>query len=455
MTRTFRTARSFVLLFALAISVASQDAPPGYETIEFDGFVATFDPNQEHVILEGDLDCSRFGGASNVGVTETSGRVGDADYVLFLPTEWNGDLVLFTHDYIPVEWAPAGRFWFPLPFGFAAETSEMPFAVARDIAVCQGFAWAASAYAGHGEAVAEGIRDTHLLLPTTRRHLDTAPAATFLMGYGLGGLVAVALAETYPHRYDGAVTLYGRIGGATLDQSRFGHVRVLFDVFFPDLIDPFTVDERAMTQPELMAFHQALQARIQADPSALQRMASVHLPGSELLDPAGVGLPLFAPNPRAPDAMAAFGSLAQGLMGAMTAWFIFIDDLRDRGDGLVFDNHQTVYSGADWTAEDEAALNERVARIEASQAAVRYWTTYYQPSGELRIPLLSLRPSWDYNGGIIHVWAYGQAVEGAGAQDSYTSWLIDDIGPREAAEALRALVEWAETGVRPAQPTVP
>ncbi len=177
---------------------------------------------------------------------------------------------------------------------------------------------------------------------------------------GLGGFVTVALAETYPHRDDGTVTLDGRRGGATLDQSGFDHVQALLDVLFPDLIDPFTVDERAVTQPGLMAFHQALQARMQADPSALQRLASVHLSGSERLDPAGVGL-----------------------------------------------------------------------------------------------PLLSLRPSWDCSGGIIHVWAYGQAVESAGAQASNTNWLIDDIGPREAAEALRALVEWAETGVQPPQPTVP
>jgi hypothetical protein len=32
------------------------------ETIELDGYRATFDPNQEFLVTEGVLDCSAFGG---------------------------------------------------------------------------------------------------------------------------------------------------------------------------------------------------------------------------------------------------------------------------------------------------------------------------------------------------------------------------------------------------------
>jgi hypothetical protein len=132
-----------------------------------------------------------------VRVTETAGRAGDADYLVYLPADWNGDLVLFGHGaFGPMR--PAGRFWFPLPLGFGPERAQMPFVINRDVAVCHGFAWAASAMTGSGMTIAEGIRDTHLLLVVARRHLPAEPAATYVTGFGLpGGSVAVALAETY------------------------------------------------------------------------------------------------------------------------------------------------------------------------------------------------------------------------------------------------------------------
>ena len=148
-------------------------------------------------MLEGELDCSAFGGSAAVRVTETSGHLGEAGYLVYQPADWNGDLVLFARGMIP-PFAPSGRFWFPLPLGFGPQTAGMPFVQARDAALCHGFAWAASAFGGNGIAVAEGMRDTHLLGALAPRHLETAPARTFVTGlYTPGGLAALALAESY------------------------------------------------------------------------------------------------------------------------------------------------------------------------------------------------------------------------------------------------------------------
>jgi hypothetical protein len=87
------------------------------ETIELDGYRATFDPNQDFLVAEGTLDCTAFGGPVAVPVKETSGRLGQADYLVFQPAEWNEDLVLFGHGMMP-PLVPGGRFWFPLPLGF-------------------------------------------------------------------------------------------------------------------------------------------------------------------------------------------------------------------------------------------------------------------------------------------------------------------------------------------------
>ncbi len=186
-----------LLAAILAAALVGVAWSSGLETIELDGYRATFDPGQDFLVFEGELDCSAFGGSAAVSVTETSGHLGEADYLVYQPADWNGDLVLFARGMIP-PFAPSGRFWFPLPLGFGPQTAGMPFVQARDAALCHGFAWAASAFGGNGIAVAEGMRDTHLLGALAPRHLETAPARTFVTGlYTPGGLAALALAESY------------------------------------------------------------------------------------------------------------------------------------------------------------------------------------------------------------------------------------------------------------------
>jgi len=428
------------------------------ETIEFDGFVTTFDPNQAFVVLEGDLDCSRFGGESAVRVTETSGRAGEADYLVYLPADWNGELVLFGHGAFG-SMRPAGRFWFPLPLGFGPERAEMLFVFNRDVAVCHGFAWAASAISGSGHAIAEGIRDTHLLLVVAGRHLPAEPTARYVTGFDTpGGAAAVALAEMFPNRYAGALVSFGPFGGSLLSGEHLFHIRVLFDAFFPGLIEPFTVDEAGMTPPEFMAFAGGLQARIQAEPDALRRLASVRLPGSERWDPEGLGVPLLQANPFAPDEMASFMSLAETFFFSMNVWLLNVDAWRHRGGGIPHTNRNVVYKSPNMTEDELADLNARVARFDADPWAVRYWTFYYHPSGDLKVPLVSLRPAHGAFSSIYHEWVYAQALARHGAEELFSSYPnpgYDMITPQGTATAFRGLVDWVRTGVRPTWPTAP
>jgi hypothetical protein len=431
---------------------------PALETIEFDGFVTTFDPDQEFIVLEGDLDCSGFGGESAVRVTETSGRAGDADYLVYLPADWNGELVLFGHGAFG-SMRPAGRFWFPLPLGFGPERAEMPFVFNRDVAVCHGFAWAASAITGSGNAIAEGIRDTHLLLAVAGRHLPAEPTARYVTGFDTpGGAVAVALAETYPHRYAGALVSFGPLGGGSSSGEHLFHIRVLFDAFFPGLIEPFTVDQAGMTPPEFMAFGRELQARLQAEPDALLRLARIRLPGSERWDPEGIGVPLLQADPFAPDEMASFMSLAEALFSSMNIWLLNVDAWRDRGGGVPYTNQDVVYASSDMTAEESADVNARVARVDADPWAVRYWTFYYHPSGDLKVPLVSVRPAHGAFSSVYHDWMYAQTVVRHGAEELFSSYPCagyDMITPQDTATAFSGLVEWVRTGVRPTWPATP
>jgi hypothetical protein len=426
------------------------------ETIELDGYRATFDPDQEFLVTEGVLDCTAFGGPAAVPVTETAGRLGEADYLVFRPAAWNGDLVLFGHAAMS-PFIPAGRFWFPLPLGFGPQTADMPFAQNRDAALCHRFAWAASASERYGAAIAELMRSTHLLGAVAVRHLDAAPDRTIVTGLAApGGLAALALAETYPHRYAGAIIVDTPVGGTRLAFDHIMHVAALFDVIFPDVVA--FERERGMMPPEFAAFGGAVQQRAVADPSTLQRMASIHLPGSERFDPAGVGHNVLWADPTAPDAQAVFLSLGEALVGGMWHHLVHGEDDRTRGGGgTPCDNRHVVYRGEGWSAEDEADLNARVPRYASDPLAERYWTLHYEPSGALEIPLVSIRSPWGQVPS--HYWAYADRLNRSGGADLYSEWAIPSHQQEDLRQnmstALRALVAWIDTGNRPAWPATP
>ena len=421
----------------------------GLETIELDGYRASFDPNQAFTITEGDLDCTPYGSPSTIRATETHGRLGEADYLIYQPADWNGDLVLFAHD----EASPYnvnGAFWFSLPLGFDPQVADMRFVQARDAALCHGFAWAASASERYGAAPEYLMRSTHLLGALAPRHLATDPARTFVTGHWFGGLPVIALAESYPHRYAGAIIGPAPTGGTRMFIDEVMHVAALFDVVFPDLVEHER--ERGMLPDEVEEFVGALMARLEADPTALMRMATIHMPGSERYDPDGVGHPVLWPDPSLEDG---FMALAAELFTYVVGYLVGIEDMRTQGGGaLPFDNQHVVYRGEDWSPEDLADLNARVPRHTADPLAVRHWTFYYEPSGALQIPLVSIRTPWGQYPE--HAWTYADRVTRSGASEMYSVWHIPTflVGETYAA-ALRALVDWVETGVRPTWPTAP
>jgi hypothetical protein len=117
----------------------------------------------------------------------------------------------------------------------------------------------------------------------------------------------------------------------------------------------------------------------------------------------------------------------------------------------------TQYTGALPAAELQA-INASVGRYSASPAGLNQIEHNYTPTGNLRIPALTLSTFRDPVVPGFHLSAYGAAVAAAGNSDGLVQRLVPGTGngyghctftPQELVTAFFDLVLWAEYGVPP------
>ena len=428
-------------LVALGACLAAGCMPaqlPPVALLEIDGFSAR--DVVTHVHEERVVECDE---GHEVRYTYVAGVADGAEFLLTKPSTrdvapgadiWDEHerLVLFAHGYIPPS-EPSG-FPDPLPSSIVA---------LRDALTCQGFALAASSYAANGFAVREGVRDTHLLNALFARHFGVAPDRTFVVGQSMGGLVTLRLVEHYPHRYDGALVFCAPSGGSLLQLTYVGHVRVLAAHFFPEL---FAADALTPTPRSLAEVARLVEA---IDEDALLALGSMRLPGSQLFQPGGV--PLLPTDPAADDVVAA---LRASLLSALEYWEVGMADVLERGAGSPFGNSTTYYRSDALGFAETLALNRDVERHRLSAAALLHWLRWYQPRGNLRLPVVSMHTSADASVPIAHAVVYAELAKIAGAADLVLVYPIERYGhctftPEELAAGLAYVVTWAETGARP------
>ncbi|MHB1317583.1 MAG: alpha/beta hydrolase family protein, partial [Anaerolineae bacterium] len=165
-----------------------------------------------------------------------------APYVICLPGDWNGQLLIFAHGFV----SPYDPLGIPQEHLYAGSLSLV------DATTMQGTAFAASAYATNGLATLEGLADT-VDVASIFTALAGEPSRTYLVGASQGGLIAVLGIERYPELFDAALSACGPIGDMASQAAHFGDVRVLWDQVYPgtfpaawrqDPGDPGWIDER-------------------------------------------------------------------------------------------------------------------------------------------------------------------------------------------------------------------
>lgn len=337
------------------------------------------------------------------GGVET-GKLGEAEYRIDIPGNYNGSLVVYCHGYS----AEPGKF----------DKSKQPEGPMKEF-LALGYAVAQSGYSAGGWAVKEGIEDTEAL-----RKFFTGkygkPKRTFVAGHSMGGVITLALAETHPEAYDAALQMCGPIGPTqTMFQKRLFDTLVVYDYYFPDIIGT----------PVAIAGDLSLQQEF------LERIEKEAM--------------------NFPDRLAAFqkwsGLQSETEVAQVVAFYALIQkELMTRAGGNAFDNRNTLYQGS----PDDGLLNRGVKRYPADPKAVEYLGKYYTPKAEPKIPILSLHtvydplvPAWQAN-------AYGDMVRLNGDGALYVQRFVSRAGhckftPSETIHAFEDLVTWKEQGKRP------
>jgi pimeloyl-ACP methyl ester carboxylesterase len=312
----------------------------------------------------------------------------DAQYVIDKPANWNGMLVVWAHGYTAPD-----------------DPIQLPnFGALGQFLLSQGFALAASSFSENGYAVAEGSRQTHQLAMVFS-DLVAEPDRTFLVGVSLGSIIGLKILETHSHTYDGAL-LVATIGGGSDDEVRYlADVWVLFDKFFPDASLPPLFGERPGPYP------QAQLVGLVTHPDNAQRFQLFLAFARER------GLP-FASGPEA--VQATLTALGFAWIGAL--------DFLDRTHGhVLIDNSETVYTAPGVPQPIVDDVNATVDRLTSTLDAEAYLRNYYEPDGDLRIPVITLHDQRDPLVPIFHEDLY-QKVQSKGKSEFLRQYSVDAFG---------------------------
>lgn len=276
------------------------------------------------------------------------------------PASWNGDLIVYAHGYVPIQ-APLAL---PLDELTLPDGTFVP-----EVFLAQGFAFATSSYHKNGVATEQASNDLLGLIGYFETLVQPGSLKrVFIVGASEGGLVAIQLLEQHPSRFAAGLALCAPAGGAPKQIKYAEDFRVVFDYFFPDVL-PFGAFAVLSDDWETVYVPRIIEAMTN-NRSATAQLFSVTR---------------AAVNPTEP---------ATFIETALVILFYSVvgnPDLIATTGGIPYDNRFTLYVGL----TNNLALNRGVERIRGDRNAERYAREFYQTTGELNRPLVTLHNTLD------------------------------------------------------------
>ena len=351
-----------------------------------------------------------------------------AAYRIEVPPNWNGKLVLYAHGYRGT--------------GNVLYVSNPN---TRQYLVTNGFAWAASSYSQNFYEVRQGVLDTHALNGVFAARTGKTPSGTYVTGHSMGGHITGVLIEQYPHDYIGAMPMCGVMGDVELFDYFLDYNLVAADLAGVQGVFPPPANYLTVVAPQIKA---------------------------------GLGGPTFPSvmNDRGRDLRAVIeqrtGGTRPNFNDAFAYWganFFFglygDGTLNGVASGNVATNVGTTYRFSGSTDDEdlsaaEEALNESVLRVPFDPVA-RFFhgadglANIPPIHATFQIPVVTLHTVGD-----LFVPFSMEQIYARRAHRTHRSRLLDqrairDLNhcgfyPQEEAASFADLVQWVETGKKPA-----
>ncbi|MEO6339770.1 MAG: hypothetical protein ABIO39_07030 [Caulobacteraceae bacterium] len=371
------------------------------------------------------------------GRTDTGAR-----WVMDMPKAWNGVVLLWSRGY-------AGGAQPPEPED--APRDMRPWLLAN------GYALAGSSYSTAGWAVEQAVPDQLATLAAFKARFGE-PKRAIAWGDSMGGMVSIALAERAGEQFAGALPMCGSVAGAV------GMMNVGLDgaFAFKTLVAP-GADIDVVNVRDDFRNAQTVRAELAAARATPQGRARVALAAALAQLP-----PWTDPKVSEPAADDVAAQEAETAKAFASGTFLPRTDQEKRAGGAFSWN-----VGVDYRAQlklsgrraqvaslyrtagldldkDLAALNA-APRITAQPAAVAYMKANYTPTGDVRIPVLSMHTLGDGVTSVNGEMGYIAAVNAAGRGANMRALFVRGAGhctftPAERIAALTTLTDRLDKG---------
>jgi pimeloyl-ACP methyl ester carboxylesterase len=388
------------------------------------------------------------------GVTTYNGTFSDgATYLIEVPRNWNGTLLLYSHGYP-----------FPDDPNPATDGGEDP--LLRFYLLTHGYALAGSSYASLGWAVHEALPDQIAVLDTFNS-LVGQPDRTIAWGHSLGGLISAGLVQNYPERFSGALSMCGVLAGSVGFWNEFLDSAFAFNTL---LASGSGLEVVNITSPDT---NLAIAAQVIENAQATsQGRARIALAAALIDSPGWTSDPFgdpFVPEPSSTDYATQEANQFANLMdedfqffftlraelesrsGGNPSWNTGVDYKKQLELSVKYAEVQALYKLAGLSLNADLQTLNHASRIRANQAAVTYLSQNIVFNGQIQVPVLTLHTTGDELAPVQHEQAYAAVVGSAQESSLLRQTFVHRAGhcsftEAEKIAALQALIQRLDTG---------
>jgi pimeloyl-ACP methyl ester carboxylesterase len=373
-----------------------------------------------------------------------------ATYLIEVPSNWNGTLVLYSHGYVvPGSSNPAEDVGDPITGAYL---------------LAKGYALGGSSYATTGWAIKEALPDQIEVLDTFKT-LVGPPTRTITWGHSLGGIITAGLVQKYPTRFDAALPMCGVVAGGVGIWNQALDSAFVFDTLLGsgsglqlvNITDPtknLGIAEGILTAAQKTAQGQArigLAAALGDAPGWFDPLSPE--PSSTDYVTQEANQYLWLSQVDFPFAFALRAEV-EARAGGNPSWNNEVDYTKQLKNSIDDTEVQALYQAAGLSLDADLQAVNNAMRIKAKQSSVAYLKRNIIFNGQIPIPVLTLHTKGD---GLVVVEdenAYEDVVDD-GNDDAFLRQVFVhraghcEFTPAETVVAFGALVSRLDTGKWP------